>query len=79
MDIGGLFQSLTSIGIVNAFFKVFAIVFSFFYLVYALVLVRQTRVLNKALEVSSGGVIFAISFFHILLGILLILLSIVLL
>lgn len=59
-------------------FKAFAIVFSMFYLVYAIVIAKQTQVMNKTLEVKNNHVFFAISSAQITIGLILIILAIVL-
>lgn len=66
-------QTITAIG-----FKAFAIVFSLLYLVYAIVIAKQTQVMNKTLEVKNNQIFFIISSAQITIGLILIILAIVL-
>ena len=59
----------------NFFFKSFAIVLSIIYLIYTIVIFRQTQVMLKTVTVNNGGIILLISFIQILLAILLIVLA----
>ena len=56
-------------------FKLFAVVISVLYLIYAFIVFRQTKLMLRAIEESSGGFIRFISFFQILVAIFLIILS----
>jgi len=59
-------------------FKIFAIIFSIFYLFYAIVVSKQTQVMNKALEAKNNHIFFIISSAQITVGFILIILAIVL-
>lgn len=59
----------------NFFFKAFAVTLSFIYLIYAVVIFRQTQIMTRTLIVKGSGVIVLISFIQILLAVLLIILS----
>lgn len=47
------------------FLKAFAVLFSVLYLVYAIVITRQTQTMNKTFATKLSGLIFFISFFQI--------------
>lgn len=57
-------------------FKAFAIVFSLFYLLYAVVVAKQTQVMNKTLEIKNNHIFFIISSAQIITGFILIVLAI---
>ncbi len=54
------------------FFKAFAVLFSVSYLVYAIVITRQTQLMNETFTTRNAGLLFAVSFFQIIFGIILI-------
>lgn len=60
-------------------FKAFAVIFSVMYLLYAVVISKQTGTMNKTLESSNNKVLFFIASLQIFLGFILIILSIFLL
>lgn len=62
--------------LVTFFFKAFAVVLSFIYLVFAIVLLRQTKVMLKALEVGNSWIILLISTIQLVIAVILVLLSI---
>lgn len=57
-------------------FKAFAIVFSLLYLLYAIIIAKQTEVMNRTLEVKNNHIFFLISTTQIFAGIVLIILAI---
>lgn len=65
----------TNTSLFDLLFKLFAIVISVLYLIYALILLRQTRVMLRSIEESGGVAIRFISFLQVLLAIFLIVLS----
>ena len=65
----------TNASIFDVFFKLFSIVISFLYLIYALIVLRQSRLMLRAIEETGGVAIRLISFFQVLLAIFLIVLS----
>lgn len=60
----------------NFFFKAFAVVISLIYLVFAIVVFRQTQVMSRSLVTKNNGIIVTISFILILIGVALIFYSI---
>jgi hypothetical protein len=66
---------LNSGNLINIFIKVFSITLSFLYFIYALVIYNQTKIMTKTLMLDYKNIVLAISYFHIILGILLILMS----
>ncbi len=63
---------------INLFFKIFAIFFSFFYLLYAIVLFQQSRVLVRTIRTEIDKWVILISGLQILLGFLIIFYSLIL-
>ncbi len=79
MNIPDLSNLFSGQNIVNFFFKAFAIVFSLMYIIYSLVILKQTQVMTKTLQSSSGSFILLISLIQIGIGIVLLFLSLMLL
>jgi hypothetical protein len=79
MDLNALLPFFNTTNLVAFFFKSFAIIFSFLYLVYAIVVLKQTQVMNTTLTVGRNGLISFISFLQVLIGLLLVVLAILVL
>ncbi len=71
--------TLTDIEIIQLFFKLFGVVFTFLYFIYTIILVRQTDVLNRALSTSQRNGINFVSVMLLIVGIAVFLYSIFLL
>lgn len=65
----------TNASIFDVLFKLFSIVISIIYLIYGLIVLRQTRLMLRSIEEMGGAAIRFISFLQILLAIFLIVLS----
>lgn len=65
--------------LIYLFLKAFAVLFSVSYLVYALVITRQTQSMNKTFTTKSSGILFFISFLQIVFALILIFVSFTLL
>lgn len=63
---------------VYLFFKAFAIFFAFSYLVYAILITRQAKVMNEAFKTKNAGMMYAISFIQVIFGLILIAISFIL-
>ncbi len=61
MDLRQIFEIFSQQNIFSITFKVLAIFFSFFYLLYAIVIAKQTQVMNKTLEIKRKEVFVLIS------------------
>lgn len=59
------------INIVSFLFRIFAIIFSALYLVYAVVIFQQTRTMSKTMISSSNSILIVISFIQIIVAMLL--------
>lgn len=57
------------------FFKAFGVLFAFMYLIYAIVIVRQTQVMNRTFKTEYGTLLLIISFIQIVFALILIYLS----
>ncbi len=68
--------SVSNTTIFVLFAKAFAVLFSFLYLVYAVVMTRQTQVMNKTFQTRYSGLLLFISSLQILLAFVLIFVSI---
>lgn len=62
--------------IIFFFAKAFAIFLSFFYLLYAIVMVSQVRVMGRTVQTASNGIIATVSLVQVGLAILILLVSI---
>lgn len=63
---------------VGLFFKAFAVLFSFLFLLYAIVITRQTQEMNQTVTTKTAPVLIFLSALHIALGLLLIAVSFIL-
>ena len=63
--IGNIF-AVTSLE--NFFIKAFAVVLSFIYLLYAIVITRQVGVMNRTLRTPLGGLLTFISFLQVIIA-----------
>ncbi len=70
MDPTGI-GSITGSVLLNIFFKAFAIAFSGLYVLYAIVLTKQTQELNRTLIVQRSTFLFLVSLSQIVIGFLL--------
>jgi hypothetical protein len=59
--------------IIALFFKAFAIFFATIFLIYSIVILKQTKVMNETFTTKNAALIFAISLFQLILAVLLIL------
>lgn len=62
--------------IIGFFEKAFALIFSTMYLLYAVIISKQTDTMNKTLESSNNKVLYFVASLQITLGLILIILSI---
>lgn len=68
-DLLSQLMNLSDIEIIRFFFKLFSVVFGFLYLVYTIILVRQTSVLNDTLTTGQRNGINLISIILLIVGI----------
>jgi hypothetical protein len=71
-----LLQTITFTQFTALLFKAFAVVLSFLYLIYSVVIGRQTTVMNRTLQTTIGGMISFLALLQILLGVILVTLAI---
>jgi len=76
MGIDELAKTFTGGDIVYFFVKAFSLVFSIMYFFYALVMVRQIQVMNKALSTERKNLFSLISIIQLLLAVFIILLAV---
>jgi hypothetical protein len=76
MNIDQLVHQFQNADILYLFFKAFAILFSFLYVIYSVVLLKQTQVMNSTLTVERSSVITSLSFVQLIIGLVLVLLAI---
>jgi len=75
MNSSQLIDLISGQNIFSLFFKTFAVVFSILYLIYALVIYKQTQVMTETLESERNTLILLISLIQIIIGIILLLVS----
>ncbi|MBI2641629.1 hypothetical protein HYW87_03485 [Candidatus Roizmanbacteria bacterium] len=78
MNFDDLFTLFANQNIIGLFFKTFAVIFSFLYLIYSLVIFKQTQVMTKTLENDSNSFILLISLIQIIIGLALVFISLLL-
>lgn len=76
MNIINSIISLSGPGIIYLFFKAFALLAAFMYLIYAIVVVRQTQLMNKTVETNYSYLFLFIAFLHVFLALILIFLAV---
>lgn len=76
MDIDQLINFFNKERIIFYSFKPLALIFSFFYILFSLVILKQTEVMNKTVNTKTAPLIFTISLFQLLLSILIFLLAV---
>ncbi|OGK23649.1 hypothetical protein A3A46_02170 [Candidatus Roizmanbacteria bacterium RIFCSPLOWO2_01_FULL_37_13] len=79
MDFNQFIISISGQDIFSFFFKTFAVVFSLLYIIYALVIFKQTQVMTRTLETEATTLILLISLIQIVVGIGLLFISLLLL
>lgn len=62
--------------IIPLFFKVFAIFLAILFLVYSLFVVRQTKVMNETFTTKNAGIVIGVSYFQLMLAVLLLIVAI---
>lgn len=77
-DIFVIFTDANSTVFISLFVKAFAILFSMLFLLYAIVITRQTQEMNQTFTTRKASVLVAVAVFHILLALILVFASIVL-
>ncbi len=77
-EILNIFTDANSTAFINYFVKACAVLFSILFLLYAIVIVRQTQEMNKTFTTRNAGVLYTVALFHVVLAIVLIVASIVL-
>lgn len=75
--IQGFIFNISSASIFELFFKAFAVLFSVSYLVYAIVITRQTQELNKTFTTKNAPILLFISGIQIILGLVLVLATLI--
>lgn len=78
IDFNNVFNLLNIQDIVGFFFKTFSVLFSFLYLIYAIVILKQTQVMTKTIESGSSSLILLVSLLQIGIGLVLVFISLVL-
>ena len=76
MDINTITQFFTGSNLLTVFFKLFSIVVSFIYLLYAVIVTRQIRIMNETLRTKADIVLTTIAYIQLLFAVLSILLAI---
>jgi hypothetical protein len=75
MDINTLSQFFTAENIVGIGIKLFGIVFSFLFFIFALVLIKQVQVMGRTIRIKSSGIVVGLAIFQFLLSVVLVLYS----
>ena len=76
MDISKIFSTIGEIGIKNIFFMLFTILFAIFYFFYALVISKQVKVMDKALQDKYNWLILFITSFQVTISLILLIILI---
>ena len=76
MDISNFFTTIGDIGIKNIFFILFTILFAVFYFFYALVISKQVKVMDKALQDKYNWLVLFITSFQVTVSLILLIILI---
>ncbi len=79
MDINQIAQFITGERVIRVFFKLFAIVLSFLYLLYTIISIRQIKVMNRTLETQGDTTLSRIAFGQFIGAIIMVFIALVLL
>ncbi|OGK43418.1 hypothetical protein A3B40_01395 [Candidatus Roizmanbacteria bacterium RIFCSPLOWO2_01_FULL_37_16] len=79
MEFSQLINFITGQEIFSLFFKIFAVVFGFLYIIYSLVIFKQTQIMTRTVETAGTTFILLISMIQIGIGIGLLFFSLLLL
>lgn len=77
-DILNIFTDANSTIFITFFIKAFAVLFSLLFLLYAIVIVRQTQEMNKTFTTRNASVLYTVALLHLVLALILIFASFVL-
>jgi hypothetical protein len=72
MDLNQIFNQLNSGNFLSLTIKLFSIVGVFIYLCFAIVLIKQVKVMKKAIEIKDGGLLLLASYIQLILAIILV-------
>lgn len=76
MELNNFFSILNGLGINNIFFKIVMIFIAIFYLLYALVISKQVKIMDKTLKDKHNGFIILITSFQLTISMILLILTI---
>ena len=79
MEFSQLINFITGQEIFSLFFKIFAVVFGFLYIIYSLVIFKQTQIMTRTVETAGTTFILLLSMIQIGIGIGLLFFSLLLL
>ncbi|MFA6017184.1 MAG: DUF5657 family protein [Patescibacteria group bacterium] len=77
MDFKNIFSSINDMGIVNIFFKIVISFFAIFYYFYALVIAKQVKTMDKALQDKYNWLILFVSSFQVTVSLILLILLVI--
>lgn len=75
MDINQILNELNLRSLLSLAIKIFGIVGAFIYLFFAIILIKQVKVMKKAIEIRDGGLLSVVAFIQLILIIILLLYS----
>lgn len=70
-----LLTSSSSDDFIGLFIKAFAVLFAFMYLLFSIIIIRQTQIMNDTFSTKMSSVLSTISFLHIIFAGILILVA----
>jgi len=76
MELNDFFAILNGLGINNIFFKIVMIFFAVFYLLYALVISKQVKIMDKTLQDKYNWVVLLITSLQVTVSLILLILAI---
>jgi len=76
MDLNNIFTTINNQGISDIFFKLIMIIFTFFYFFYALVISKQVKIMDKALQDKYNWLILLVTSLQVTVSLILLLILI---
>ena len=76
MDLNNIFTTINNQGISDIFFKLIMIIFTFFYFFYTLVISKQVKIMDKALQDKYNWLILLVTSLQVTVSLILLLILI---
>lgn len=76
MGANNILVIINNLGIANIFIKIIAILFAIFYYIYALIIAKQVKTMDKTLQDKYNRIIFSVTSFQVSVSLILLTISV---